>query len=841
LQQLTLGTAATVNPLPATPGGTPGASVQLPLGTVLWTANAVNAWGRIENQSFGTGATAVVDTSVFDAATGRINTLTAGIGTATNVLYYRYGWDTIGSLKTRTDYNGDGTTGWVTETFFYDDSVTGVDRLTSYQVLNTSGSVNRTTTLQYNALGDTLYRSDVGVYTYPAQGANSVRPHAVTQLQGASTIAYGYDAQGNLTTASGGAYRSISYTSFNLPDGQSGVLGAAGTRYTWQYDESHARIKEVRVATVATAVTASGPTGTSTGASAGQVAAGTRTTWYMHPDNAGGLGFECEQTVPSSGTASNLSRHYLSAGGIAIGMFEATGTLPAPSGTAPPTISTIVLVKVEYWHKDHLGSVAATTDHTGAVTARYAYDPFGKRRYTTGAYDLAGVLIADYTTGTNSGTARGFTGHEDLDDIGLIHMNGRLYDPMLGRFIQADPHVQSPDNLQSYNRYSYCWNSPLICTDPTGLDFWSDAVGFVGDALGILSGVKEIEAVWRSQLGRELLGIAVAIACEEGCAALYGEIFAGTLGPGEVAAISGFASSMVSSEGNLKAGIEGAITAYAFYKVGSWTDNGGMGFNGGTTVKPGEELKFAEAIAGHAVVGCVSSVAGGGKCGTGALSAGFGELFTPVIAGAAKGFGKFDVVAGTIAASVVGGTASVLGGGKFANGAVTAAFGYLFNYVEDANKKGAHYQFGTADYVGGAEPILDSISAYIRKSYGDVSDWELSCDISSDLKYFGKSIGTGVYFFSVGDYAYSVYHGNYREAAMTAGSAAFGVGGGLLLAGSGWAAACGPYAPACEGGLILFGGFAGTKVGGTGTGWLYDFVNSHPTTLFPQVIGIPLN
>ena len=65
-------------------------------------------------------------------------------------------------------------------------------------------------------------------------------------------------------------------------------------------------------------------------------------------------------------------------------------------------------------------------------------------------------------------SARGFTDHEHLDVVGLIHMNGRVYDPELGRFMSADPFVQAPYNSQSYNRYSYVFNNPLSFTDPSG-------------------------------------------------------------------------------------------------------------------------------------------------------------------------------------------------------------------------------------------------------------------------------------------------------------------------------------------------------------------------------------
>jgi RHS repeat-associated protein len=58
-----------------------------------------------------------------------------------------------------------------------------------------------------------------------------------------------------------------------------------------------------------------------------------------------------------------------------------------------------------------------------------------------------------------------------LDEVGLVHMNGRIYDPLLGRFLSADVAIQAPGNLQSYNRYSYVMNNPLTLTDPTGWFF----------------------------------------------------------------------------------------------------------------------------------------------------------------------------------------------------------------------------------------------------------------------------------------------------------------------------------------------------------------------------------
>ena len=65
-------------------------------------------------------------------------------------------------------------------------------------------------------------------------------------------------------------------------------------------------------------------------------------------------------------------------------------------------------------------------------------------------------------------TLRGFTDHEHIDQAQLIHMNGRVYDYNLGRFLSIDPLIQAPGNSQSLNPYSYIMNNPLAGTDPSG-------------------------------------------------------------------------------------------------------------------------------------------------------------------------------------------------------------------------------------------------------------------------------------------------------------------------------------------------------------------------------------
>ncbi|WP_169045600.1 RHS repeat-associated core domain-containing protein [Aeromonas salmonicida] len=114
-----------------------------------------------------------------------------------------------------------------------------------------------------------------------------------------------------------------------------------------------------------------------------------------------------------------------------------------------------------YQHLDHQGSVILVSDQKGDVAQAFAYSGFGEQRRLLLASRFAALLTP---------TRRGYTGHEMIEDLGIIHMNGRLYDPAMGRFLQADPYVPEPSDGQSFNRYAYVRNNPLNAVDPSG--FW---------------------------------------------------------------------------------------------------------------------------------------------------------------------------------------------------------------------------------------------------------------------------------------------------------------------------------------------------------------------------------
>lgn len=292
----------------------------------------------------------------------------------------------------------------LTEDFQYDN----LYRLTS----STLNGVNNLS-VAYDALGNITSKGGVGAYTYPASGASAVRPHAVTT---AGSNAYTYDANGNMNARNGST---ITWYSYNLPN----RIDQGSSYSQFFYGASRARYKQV-------AVTAPG----------GSLPAGTETTMYV-----GGL---YERVTKPSGVVEH--KHYILAGKEAVAL---------------RTLRSNSINDTRYLHYDHLGSLSVVTNEAGAVVLQLSYDALGKRR---GATAWSGAPAAGNWTSIAAITHRGFTFHEQLDNVDLIHMNGRVYDPNIGRFISADPFVQAPLMSQSLNRYSYVMNNPLSLVDPSG-------------------------------------------------------------------------------------------------------------------------------------------------------------------------------------------------------------------------------------------------------------------------------------------------------------------------------------------------------------------------------------
>ncbi|WP_276319658.1 RHS repeat-associated core domain-containing protein, partial [Pseudoalteromonas rubra] len=232
----------------------------------------------------------------------------------------------------------------------------------------------------------------------------------------------------------------------------------------------------------------------------------------------------------------------------------------------------------------------------------------------------------------------------------IIHMNGRIYDADTGRFMQADPVVQAPGNIQSYNAYSYVLNNPLSRIDPSGYI----SIGKILDPA-----LRPMIKLSSKIIGPTLTNIIGNIAFYK----VGGPLGSAYWSYNFTRAMGG------SSSQAFKAGAIAAVSAEAFNQIGRAFDG-----TGGAFWKTGG----IGHVATHALTGGIISELQGGKFGHGFWSAGLTKgLNINGIVGTQQGAG-WSALRITIAA-VVGGTVSKVTGGKFSNGATTAAFAQAFN------------------------------------------------------------------------------------------------------------------------------------------------------------------
>lgn len=378
---------------------------------------SVDPQGNPLEEIFGNGVTT---TREFEPVTNRIKTIESWSpidGFAPSIQELDFTFDVAGNLTARNDYIQN-----ISETFGYDD----LNRLISTSADFGNGDV-RNTSVVYDDIGNIVSKTGVGTYSYGGTCNGRVAgPHAVTSITSPKSTNYCYDANGNMTQGDG---RTIQYSSFDKPT----HIQQGSNTTAISYNPDRNRYK--RVDNV-----------------------GSNSTSYNY---VGGI---YEHVEFSSGDVEQ--RNFV--GGSAI----VTYTRKANASTSS---------KTRYLHKDHLGSITVITDNAGNVVEEFSFDPWGKRRaanlseltsilgawHTLNSYEKANLTISASLLASTT-TNQGFTGHEQLDGVGLIHMNGRVYDAEIGRFISADPHVQDITNMQSLNRYSYVQNNPLSYTDPSG-------------------------------------------------------------------------------------------------------------------------------------------------------------------------------------------------------------------------------------------------------------------------------------------------------------------------------------------------------------------------------------
>ncbi|WP_144394246.1 RHS repeat-associated core domain-containing protein [Pleionea sediminis] len=316
------------------------------------------------------------------------------------------------------------------EIYTFDD----LDRIKS-STLFINGVQNTPVTYDYDASGNLKRKSDfsansTSAYTY--NGVNVERsnsnnwagPNAVRsiKLSNGTTRQYRYDKAGNLETD---GLRTITYNAFNKPTQIQTFNGRINPKLDAQntgnnnsqffYDAGQMRYKQVANKN-------------------GEIV----TTIYV--------GKLYEKITTRSGSTTKV-QHKTYLGDTAVLTEEVTS-----SGTSN---------KIGFFHRDRLGSMIAVVNNSGRVVEGHSFDVFGRPRTASLQSQLQQTLNSSYTT-------RGYTDHEHLNGSQLIHMNGRVYDYNTGRFLNVDPFIQSPDNSQSLNPYSYIMNNPLAGTDPSG-------------------------------------------------------------------------------------------------------------------------------------------------------------------------------------------------------------------------------------------------------------------------------------------------------------------------------------------------------------------------------------
>lgn len=236
-----------------------------------------------------------------------------------------------------------------------------------------------------------------------------------------------------------------------------------------------------------------------------------------------------------------------------------------------------------YLHRDYLGSILGVTNANKKVLAKGHFDPWGKiKRYQSDYIDRlshTGIFLV----------GRGFTGHEHFRDNSVIHMNGRIYDPNLRRFLSPDNFIQDPFNSQSFNRYGYAWNNPLKFTDPSGEVIFTAAV-IIGIAVGAYFGGVQANGgefnptKWDWKSGKTYTGVLIG-----------GTV--GGLSAGVGSAITGTLTASTSLGSVLATGIGGA--------------SGGFIQGGAFSLMPGGDGKVFKGAAFGTISGFTGGVAGG--------------------------------------------------------------------------------------------------------------------------------------------------------------------------------------------------------------------------------------
>lgn len=379
-------------------------------GLTYWELDSINSLGFAETTQLAGGMLEV--NRQYETATGRMRSMSATQAGVSTLISQHYYYSENG-LQTR--LVDDATDSWAgySETYGYGDAAKR--QLTSvayeYDDLQTAG----TFTYSYDSLGN-IREANGKKYTY-----DEAQPHRLlTALDSEKVYSY---YTGGLVKNDGS--RTLTYEHNHLP--VQITQGDHSARYVYAADDSRLYRQDSE----------------SIGSS--EVSEITKQTWFFS-----GMLYSRE-----NGSTIGEKTFYV-ADGVEV-------TIQDESTSQELQLSVT----------NNLGSVVFIADGGGNLKQRLRYDPFGKVQIVqTGNLASASRQLWKGTSDIGSDeyfvSLFGFTGHEHLYEFDLIHMNGRVYDPTIGRFLQPDVIIQAPSQILSYNRYSYVWNNPLGYTDPTG-------------------------------------------------------------------------------------------------------------------------------------------------------------------------------------------------------------------------------------------------------------------------------------------------------------------------------------------------------------------------------------
>lgn len=393
--------------------------------------------------------------------------------------------------------------------------------------------------------------------------------------------------------------------------------------------------------------------------------------------------------------------------------------------------------QVEYLLKDALNSVIAIADEKGNVDEknRFSFDVWGLKRNTkTWQYDWSGLRsLANSPTSKTDPRAKGFLNNISLEGFGLVDMSARLYDPFSGRFISVDQITSnSLSNTQFANSYLYGYNNPTVFVDANG-KFGFVVVAIAAAYIGAsAAGGSLLPWQWNENWWKgALVGVAAVAGgyAVAGPAMFTGGMSASTAVLSGAAAgfAGGFTSTLVNGgnfsqafENGLKGGIIGGVTAGFTFGIGSGFQNS-TGFG-----------SYIGKASLHGLNQGISSQAMGGSFEHGFLAGSFSTLAQPITQIAKTSEQRIVIT------SMVGGTASTLGGGKFANGALSGAMIQIYNdeqhrSFENSFWKQANRQYSLSE---GLEFEVNPILAENDRldNYRITSTWRTS---SHNHNYFG--------------------------------------------------------------------------------------------------------